>query len=85
MMKKRGRPSSFVADMLEERKKKKPKANVPPKDVRTDGIDHFPYWSNDRQRCKLPACKGKSFVTCQKCNVALCLNKDKNCFLAFHR
>lgn len=51
MRKKKGRPSSFVTDMLDERKKKKPKVNVIPKDVRTDGIEHFPIWSNARQRC----------------------------------
>ncbi|XP_055910782.1 piggyBac transposable element-derived protein 3-like [Eupeodes corollae] len=50
MTRKRGRPSSYISDMLDERKKKKPKANIPPKDVRIDGIDHFPCWSNDRQR-----------------------------------
>lgn len=84
LMRKRGRPSSFVSDMLEGRKKKKPKATVPPVDARTDVIEHFPLWSNTRQRCKMPACKGKSYITCQKCDVALCLNKDKNCFLSFH-
>lgn len=81
---KRGRPSSFISDMLEERKKKKPSAHVPPKDVRTDGFDHLPIWANDRQRCKLPVYKGKSFVTCRKCKVAFCLNKDKNRYVAFH-
>ncbi|CAK1581447.1 unnamed protein product [Parnassius mnemosyne] len=85
IIKKRGRPSSFVSDMLDERIKRKPKLNVPPKDVRTDGMEHFPIWSNIRKRSKLPACKGKSFVICQKCNQALCLNKDKNCFLSFHK
>ncbi|XP_055910902.1 piggyBac transposable element-derived protein 3-like [Eupeodes corollae] len=50
MTRKRGRPTSYISDMLDERKKKKPKANIPPKDVRIDGIDHFPCWSNVRQR-----------------------------------
>ncbi|CAG5000237.1 unnamed protein product [Parnassius apollo] len=50
IIKKRGRPSSFVSDMLDVRIKRKPKLNVPPKDVKTDGMEHFPIWSNIRKR-----------------------------------
>uniref|UniRef100_A0A3Q3EL87 PiggyBac transposable element-derived protein domain-containing protein n=1 Tax=Labrus bergylta TaxID=56723 RepID=A0A3Q3EL87_9LABR len=55
-----------------------------PLDVRRDGIDHFPIWET-RQRCK--HCTGKHFshVYCEKCKVHLCLNKDRNCFCAYHK
>uniref|UniRef100_A0A3Q3LI23 PiggyBac transposable element-derived protein domain-containing protein n=1 Tax=Labrus bergylta TaxID=56723 RepID=A0A3Q3LI23_9LABR len=55
-----------------------------PLDVRRDGIDHFPIWET-RQRCK--HCTGNHFshVYCEKCKVHLCLNKDRNCFCAYHK
>uniref|UniRef100_A0A8P4FX73 PiggyBac transposable element-derived protein domain-containing protein n=1 Tax=Dicentrarchus labrax TaxID=13489 RepID=A0A8P4FX73_DICLA len=62
--------------------RKRPTFSVPP-DVRKDGIDHFPTWEA-RQRCK--HCTGNHFthVYCGKCKVHLCLNKDRNCFQAYH-
>uniref|UniRef100_A0A3B4UI05 PiggyBac transposable element-derived protein domain-containing protein n=1 Tax=Seriola dumerili TaxID=41447 RepID=A0A3B4UI05_SERDU len=55
-----------------------------PPDVRKDGTDHFPTWET-RQRCK--HCTGNHFshAYCWKCKVHLCLNKDRNCFFAYHR
>uniref|UniRef100_A0A087XB13 PiggyBac transposable element-derived protein domain-containing protein n=1 Tax=Poecilia formosa TaxID=48698 RepID=A0A087XB13_POEFO len=41
-----------------------------PPDVRKDGLNHFPTWET-RQRCK-------------PCVKHLCLNKDRNCFQAYH-
>uniref|UniRef100_A0A8C6U166 PiggyBac transposable element-derived protein domain-containing protein n=1 Tax=Neogobius melanostomus TaxID=47308 RepID=A0A8C6U166_9GOBI len=38
----------------------------------------------ERQRCKLPLCKGHTVFKCEKCNVHLCLNKHNNCFRLFH-
>ena len=57
---------------------------APITDVRFDGMDHLPTWGT-RGRCKNEDCKSLSFVTCIKCNVYLCLNKDRNCFLDFHK
>ena len=57
--------------------------SVPP-DVRQDGVDHFPSWAQ-RQRCK--HCRDSPHFThmfCEKCKVHLCLNKDRNCFIAYH-
>ncbi|XP_065684233.1 piggyBac transposable element-derived protein 3-like isoform X1 [Hydra vulgaris] len=51
----------------------------PTKDIRLDGFDHLPTYSDKRQRCK--KCKtGFSYICCKKCNVWLCLIKDRNCF-----
>ena len=51
--------------------------------------DSFDHWSqpNDLaipQQCKMEGCKGKSRTLCEKCNVYLCLTKDRNCFKDFH-
>ncbi|KAM7311117.1 piggyBac transposable element-derived protein 3 [Ixodes scapularis] len=81
---KRGRPSNEVEAQLIEKRRRGPAAAVPSQDVRLDKTDHFPLWIETRARCKLPSCQAKSFVSCQKCNVPLCLNKERNCFLKFH-
>ena len=66
-------------------KKTKP-AVLPNHECRYDSFDH---WSqpNDLaipQQCKMEGCKGKSRTLCEKCNVYLCLTKDRNCFKDFH-
>lgn len=55
-----------------------------PRDVRGDGSHHWPIWMDRRNRCKL-CTGGYSYVACSKCNVHLCINKDRNCFVDFHR
>ncbi|XP_030830359.1 piggyBac transposable element-derived protein 2-like [Strongylocentrotus purpuratus] len=56
----------------------------PANDIGKDGVDHLPLWVVKRQRCK--HCQGGflSFVQCTKCDVHLCLNKDRNCFAPYH-
>ncbi|XP_064461536.1 piggyBac transposable element-derived protein 3-like isoform X2 [Ornithodoros turicata] len=81
---KRGCPSNEVESQLEEKKRRGRAAPVPQQDVRLDGVCHFPVFLNKRQRCKHPQCTGKSLVLCEKCQVALCLNKERNCFVQFH-
>lgn len=80
---KRGRPSSIQQNI--DAKRRKPNASaLPPTDVRLDNRSHFPNWNETRLRCKLPGCKAQTYVVCQKCDTALCLNKDKNCYKLFH-
>ena len=81
---KRGRPSTEVETMLEAKKHRGPTSQIPVKEVRLDRVEHFMNWKEKRQRCKLPGCKLMTHVNCSKCNVALCFNKDHNCFLTFH-
>ena len=57
---------------------------APITDVRSDGQHHFPKWNTKRGRCKNTGCDGYTFIVCVKCNVYLCLNKDRNCFMTFH-
>ncbi|KAK3726791.1 hypothetical protein RRG08_058443 [Elysia crispata] len=59
------------------------KRKGPVDDVRKDGIDHFPYWSVKRDWCSY--CNAHAHLKCFKCNVSLCVNKDRNCFLAYHK
>jgi hypothetical protein len=82
----RGRPSLAEAAALAEQPppRKRPAVKIA-EDVRKDNFDHFPFWDNSRQRCKLCPSGVFSFVKCGKCNVHLCLNKTRNCFLAYHK
>uniref|UniRef100_A0A3B3YNV3 PiggyBac transposable element-derived protein domain-containing protein n=1 Tax=Poecilia mexicana TaxID=48701 RepID=A0A3B3YNV3_9TELE len=79
-VKKCGRPlSSPEATPTPPRRRKT--TELPP-DVRKDGLNHFPTWET-RQRCK-PCVGHFAHVFCEKCRVHLCLNKDRNCFQAYH-
>lgn len=61
---------------------KKPMVPKPIPDVRYDGLNHWPTFAEKRNRCRL--CSILSFVYCSKCNMHLCLQKDRNCFHDFH-
>lgn len=88
---KRGRPVSEADDIdtqeattsAEQPKKKKKTASIVNDSVRLDQIGHFPM-HEDRQRCKNGDCVGRSQVVCEKCEVHLCLNNNRNCFKEFH-
>lgn len=80
---KRGRPSA----QEEQPAQKKKKVEIKPlNEMRFDGVDHFPQYDDkkDNTRCKLEECKGKTHIYCKKCNVHLCILKDRNCFTIFH-
>lgn len=82
-----GRPS-HTADEADEPEPKKKCSHqfAPPKDVRLDQIGHFPLFSSAKSagRCKKAGCEYKSFILCEKCKIYLCLNRERNCFLAYH-
>lgn len=52
--------------------------------VRRDDCGNWPSLQGDRQRCKMPGCKGLTSLMCSKCKTYLCLTKNKNCFVSFH-
>lgn len=56
----------------------------PVEDVRYDCYDHWPEPTNDKKRCKL-CIKMYSQTKCSKCNLYLCLNQKRNCFVVFHK
>lgn len=81
---KRGRPTGIQKEI--QIKKKKPNvAPFPSQDVRQDRENHLPRWNDTRLRCKYPKCKLQTFIVCEKCNTALCFNKEKKCFVDFHK
>lgn len=65
---------------IQAKKHKGPAQHVPPKDQ----IGHWPQWSDKKIRCKFPKCLGFTHNLCEKCGVALCYTKTKNCFRNFH-
>lgn len=69
---------------IQAKKHKGPAQYVPPKAVRQDQIGHWPRWSDKKMRCKFPKCVGFTHNMCEKCGVALCYTKTKNCFRNFH-
>ncbi|KAK7124633.1 hypothetical protein R3I94_018873 [Phoxinus phoxinus] len=81
--KKRGRPSSDVEREF-KKKRRGPTKAIPTQDVRADAVGHWPQIDSVRQRCKFPTCTDHTSFKCTKCDVNLCLNKNKNCFCAFH-
>lgn len=82
---KRGRPSTSntTEENIQAKKKRGPTQYIPPKDIRTDNVGH---WPDDcgRSRCKMPGCTGYTQIKCEKCGVALCMTKTKKCFRNFH-
>nr|CAI5869258.1 unnamed protein product [Callosobruchus analis] len=80
-----GRPSNAnIQLMYENKRKKEPTKEVPQEDIRKDGFDDLPYWQEtDRSRCKYPGCRGKSYIICTKCQIPLCLNKDRSCTFSY--
>ena len=65
-------------------KKRQPNVNTTPIDVRFDGFQHMPEWSQSRQKCKYLGCKGITYICCAKCSKALCFTRSSNCFNKYH-
>ena len=55
----------------------------PVADVRFNGVHHWPEFEDTRNRCRV--CSMLSYICCSKCKIHLCLQKDRNCFVAFHK
>ncbi|CAH2008055.1 unnamed protein product [Acanthoscelides obtectus] len=56
--------------------------NTRPKN-RRDNVGHLPEWYNITRDANFLNVRDKQ-VSCVKCNVRLCLNKDRNCFRRVH-
>lgn len=65
---------------------KRPTEKRPPHEVRYDQRGHLAKFDNQENgtRCKKENCKSRTHMYCVKCNVHLCVAKDKNCFHDFH-
>ncbi|KAG8239831.1 hypothetical protein J437_LFUL011457 [Ladona fulva] len=81
---KRGRPSNEVTEARIQRTFQTERR--PLWGVRLDGVNHLPVVDKrkDGGPLKYSTCQGKSKFLCMKCNVHLCLNKERNCLLLFH-
>ncbi|XP_055389991.1 piggyBac transposable element-derived protein 3-like [Condylostylus longicornis] len=56
-----------------------------PEDIRFDRFDHWPQFiDGTAKRCRNTGCSSRSRAICTKCNVSLCLTKDKDCFEKYH-
>ena len=56
---------------------------TPQRDIRTDGVAHWPAVKDKKNNCR--HCKvGTVRVVCTKCKVHLCLTNERNCFYNFH-
>lgn len=53
--------------------------------IRYDRFDHCPIYTKNCLRCKVKGCDLKSQVACSKCDVHLCLNLKRNCFMEYHK
>ena len=61
---------------------KKPMVPKPAVDIRFDGIYHWPEFGEKRNRYRV--CSMVSVVYCSKCQIYICLQKERNCFKQFH-
>lgn len=79
------RSTRLAADYQPESNKKVQNREYKPDACsRYDDIGHIPEYSHIRLRCKLETCNLKSKVICTKCKVSLCLNRNNNCYKAYH-
>ena len=79
----RGRPSLNTTVEEPPKKRRTPTVPDPSNNTRFDKLDHIPVFQEKQQRCR--KCRtGYSFINCQKCGVALCLQKVRNCFTIYH-
>ena len=75
----RGRPSLNTTVEEPHKKRTTPTVPDPSNNTRFDKLDHFPVFQEKQQRCR--KCRtGYSFIKCQKCGVALCLQNARNCY-----
>lgn len=52
-----------------------------------NGASHLPIIKRSRGRCKVCSSSGvqsRSNVKCERCDLVLCLNKERNCFYLYH-
>lgn len=84
---KRGRPSSSPSPREFPIPRRKPTEVRPLQEIQKDHVDHLPHFDTKKEatRCKLTGCKGRSHIFCNKCQVHLCLVRNRNCFVDFHQ
>ena len=56
---------------------------TPPTSTRIDKFDHWPN-STTKGHCRNPGCLRYTRISCTRCQLRLCLNEKKNCFIDYH-
>lgn len=79
-----GRPPTELERRISLKRKHHSCSPIPPKEARLDKTDHWPLWFDNRVQCKKPKCNRLTQMRCSKCHLALCCNKQRNCFHEFH-
>lgn len=84
---KRGRPSSSTPEVTMSKIPKRNEEIRPCPEVQHDSIDHLPHLdgSKEGKRCKNSKCNKKTHFFCDKCKIHLCIKKERNCFVMYHR
>ena len=72
-----GRPKKQTSSPTRIRGKKP----MVPVDIRYGGIHHWPEFGDKRKICR--ECSMLSLAYCSKCQIYLCLQKERNCFKQF--
>ncbi|XP_039298104.1 piggyBac transposable element-derived protein 1-like [Nilaparvata lugens] len=85
-----GDKDSSSEEELEEEQGPPPqkRKRLPPLPARLKKAGHMPeaLEMKNPARCRRPGCStGKSRIKCRRCDVFLCLTKDKNCYELFHQ
>ena len=75
---------SSLQNLIQQKRHKGPICKMPGVELRLDGRDHLPFVQDNRGRCKMPGCSGIVNTMCRKCEVNLCIGKNRNCFVEFH-
>lgn len=90
IIRKRGRPSSsreptptISRENTPTPTRKRPVVARPIYDVRYDENGHWPVHIEPKQRCR--QCSAYTRMACDKCKMPLCITKDRNCFISFHK
>ena len=78
-----GRPSKRQSDDHLPLVRRKVPTPAPVDDIRYDNVAHWPEFREKKNKCRL--CKtGTRRVYCKKCDLCLCLNNSRNCFVTYH-
>ena len=77
-----GRPPKRKVVTTPPPQRSRPQA-IPVDDARSDQTSHWPEYRTKKSRCRYCSV-GQSRVYCQKYNLCLCMNGDRNCFVDFH-
>jgi len=77
--------SISVEDIFTVRNWKNTTQMISKETVRNNNVGDPHIYQLKREWCKMPQCKSTPHIFCQKCEAYLCLDKNKNSFLKFHK